>query len=72
MSLYGIATEDVEEVFQDPASAPETEGNRMVLLGKPKMKFTYRLLKVVDVEEQGGHIVLPVYPLKRAYRGPKS
>jgi hypothetical protein len=72
MRLYGIATEDVEEVFQDPSSAPETEGNRMVLMGKPKAKFTHRPLKVVYVEEQGGHIVLSVYPLKRAHRRPTS
>jgi hypothetical protein len=44
MRLYGIATEDVEEVFRNPSSAPETEGNRMVLLGKPMAKFTHRPL----------------------------
>jgi hypothetical protein len=31
MRLYGITTEDVEEVFRDPASTPATEGNRVVL-----------------------------------------
>ena len=72
MRLYGIAAEDVEEVFRDPSSAPETEGNRIVLLGKPTAKFTHRPLKVVYVEEQGDHIVLSVYPLKRAHRRPKS
>jgi hypothetical protein len=50
MRLYGIATADVEEVFRDPASAPETEGNRMALVGKPTAKFSHRPLKVVYVE----------------------
>jgi hypothetical protein len=72
MRLYGIAAEDVEEVFRDPASAPEKEGNRTVLLGRPQAKFTHRPLKVVYVEEPGSHVVLSVYPLKRAFRRPKA
>ena len=56
MRLYGIATEDVEEVFRDLASAPETEGNRMALVGKLTAKFSHRPLKVVYVEEQGSYI----------------
>ena len=72
MRLYGIATADVEEVFRDPASAPDTEGNRMVLVGKPTAKFSHRPLKVVYVEEQGSYVVLSVYPLKRVYRRPTS
>jgi hypothetical protein len=62
----------VEEVFRDPLSAPETEGNRIVLVGKPMAQFSHRPLKVVYVEEQGSYIVLSVYPLKRAYWRPKS
>lgn len=68
MRLYGIATEDVEEVFRDPLSGPATEGTRTVLLGKPGAKFAHRPLKVVYVEEKGSYVVLSVYPLKRAYR----
>jgi hypothetical protein len=66
MRLYGIAAEDVEEVFRDPGSAPETEGNRMALVGKPTAKFSHRPLKV------GSYVVLSVYPLKRVYQRPKS
>jgi hypothetical protein len=68
MRLYRITTEDVQEVFRDSAIVPEIEGNRTVLLGKPKAKFSHRPLKVVYVEEPGRHLVLSVYPLKRAYR----
>jgi hypothetical protein len=70
MRLYRVATEDVEEVFRDPACAPETEGNRMVLVGKPMEKFSHRPLKVIYVDEQRSHLVLSVYPLKKAYWRP--
>jgi len=39
MRLYGIASEDVEDVFNEPSIGPEIEGTRMVLLGKPAAKF---------------------------------
>jgi hypothetical protein len=72
MRLYRIAAEDVEGVFRDPESAPETEGDRMILVGKPMAKFSHRPLKVVYVAEQGSHVVLSVYPLKKAYWRPTS
>ncbi len=71
MRLYGIATEDVEEVYRDPLSGPEAEGTRTVLLGKPQARFADRSLKVVYIEEKGHYVVLSVYPLKRAYRRPR-
>lgn len=71
MRLYGITTEDVEEVFRDPLSGPEKEGSRTVLLGKPGAKFVDRPLKVAYVGEKGSYVVLSVYPLKRAHRRSK-
>jgi len=71
MRLYGIATEDVEEVYRDPLSGPEAEGAKTVLLGKPQTRFADRSLKVVYIEEKGHYVVLSVYPLKRAYRRPR-
>jgi hypothetical protein len=70
MRLYGIVTQDVEEVYRDPLSGPEVEGARTVLLGKPQTRFADRSLKVVYIEEKGSYVALSVYPLKRAYRRP--
>jgi len=71
MRLYGIATEDVEEVYRDPLSGPEAEGPRTVLLGKPQARFADRSRKVVHIEEKGHYVGLSVYPLKGAYRRPR-
>jgi hypothetical protein len=70
MRLYGITSEDVEEVYRDPLSGPETEGTRTVLLSKSQARFANRLLKVIYMEDKGGNIILFVCPLKRAYRRP--
>jgi hypothetical protein len=72
MRLYRITAEDVAEVFRDPASVPEKEGDRTVLLGRALAKFAHRPLKVIYVEEQGSRVVLSVYPLKRAFRRPQA
>ncbi len=71
MRLYGIASEDVEDVFNEPSFGPAIEGTRMVLLGKPAAKFAQKPLKVVYIEEKGGYVVWSVYPLKRSYRRPR-
>jgi hypothetical protein len=70
MRLYGITSEDMEEVYRAPLSGPETKGTRTVLLGKPQARFADRLLKVIYIEEQGNHVVLSMYPSKRAHRRP--
>lgn len=71
MRLYGIASEDVEDVLNEPSFGPEIEGTRLVLRGKPAAKFAQKSLKVMYIEEKGGYVVLSVYPLKRSYRRPK-
>ena len=53
MRLYNIGIEDVEAVFRDPLAGPVAEGSRVVLLGKPMVKFAHRSLKIIYVEEQG-------------------
>jgi hypothetical protein len=58
MRLYGITSEDVEEVSRDPLAGPETEGTRTVLLGKPQARFADRSLKAIYIEEQGDYVVL--------------
>jgi hypothetical protein len=71
MRLYGIASEDVEDVLNEPAYGPASEGTRMVLRGKPAAKIAQKPLKVVYIEEKDGYVVLSVYRLKRSYRRPK-
>ena len=59
MRLYGIASEDAEDVFNELSIGPAMEGTRMILLGKPAAKFAQKLLKVVYIEEKGGNVVCP-------------
>src|SRR5262245_26302868 len=70
MRLYGIMSEEVEEVDRDPLSGPETEGTRTVLSRKPQARFADRSLKVLYIEGKWDYIVLSVYPLKGAHRRP--
>ena len=72
MRLYGIAIEDVEEVYRDPLTGPETEGTRAILLEKPQPSFADRPLNVVYIEEKGSYLTVAVDPLKRIFGRPRS